>query len=117
MKVDQLKKYCFALDLKDDTEKINAYIAHHKKVWPEILNSIREAGIENAEIYHTGTRLFLTIEANAQFSLEKKAKSDAENPKVQQWELLMWEYQQALPGTPSGTKWVLMDKIFDLNTN
>jgi len=37
------------------------------------------------------------------------------NPKVQEWEALMWKFQQALPNTPEGTKWVLMEKIYDLN--
>jgi L-rhamnose mutarotase len=34
---------------------------------------------------------------------------------VQEWEALMWEFQQALPNTPAGSKWVLMDKIYNLN--
>ena len=40
---------------------------------------------------------------------------DGDNPKVQEWEALMWKFQQALPNTPEGTKWVLMEKIYDLN--
>lgn len=111
----QPKNYCFALDLQNDPEKIKAYKDHHKKVWPEILQSIRASGIEKAEIFHTGTRLFMRIEVNADFTLEEKAKKEVADPKVQEWEQLMWEYQQALPNTPPGTKWVLMDKIFDLN--
>jgi L-rhamnose mutarotase len=39
---------------------------------------------------------------------------DNANPKVQEWENLMWKYQQSLPGTKPGGKWVLMNKIFDL---
>jgi L-rhamnose mutarotase len=33
---------------------------------------------------------------------------------VQEWEQLMWKYQQALPGSKPGEKWRLMEKIFDL---
>jgi len=39
---------------------------------------------------------------------------DAANPKVQEWEALMWKYQQPLPGTAPGEKWMLMDKIYHL---
>ncbi|MEQ8812616.1 MAG: L-rhamnose mutarotase, partial [Imperialibacter sp.] len=39
---------------------------------------------------------------------------DANNPKVQEWEKLMWKYQQALPAAKPGEKWLLMDKIFSL---
>ena len=38
---DQRKKYCFALDLKEDETLMEAYIEHHKKVWPEILQQIK----------------------------------------------------------------------------
>jgi L-rhamnose mutarotase len=111
----ELHKYCLALDLKDEPEKIDAYIQYHKQVWPEINQSIKASGIQNAEIYHTGNRLFMILEVDDTFSFEKKASMDGDNPKVQEWEALMWKFQQALPNTPEGTKWVLMEKIYDLN--
>ena len=43
------------------------------------------------------------------------AQMDAKNPTVQRWEKLMWKYQKSIPGLPKGTKWGLMNKIFDLN--
>ncbi len=109
-----MKRYCLALDLKDDPALIAEYEDYHRKVWPEILQSIRDAGIEQMEIYRTGNRLFMIMEVNDDFSFEKKAKADAANDKVQQWEQLMWKYQQALPGSKPGEKWVVMEKIFDL---
>jgi L-rhamnose mutarotase len=33
---------------------------------------------------------------------------------VQEWEQLMWKYQQALPGAQAGEKWRIMDRIFSL---
>ncbi|OYX85880.1 MAG: hypothetical protein B7Y83_03325 [Flavobacteriales bacterium 32-34-25] len=41
---------------------------------------------------------------------------DANNPKVQEWEELMWKFQQALPFAKSGEKWMLMEKIFELKS-
>jgi len=110
-----MKKYCLALDLKDDLDKINEYKDYHQDIWPEISKSLKDSGILNAEIYNTGNRLFMIIEVDKTFSFEKKLKMDLENPKVQEWEELMWNYQQALPQSEKGSKWVLMDKIFDLN--
>ena len=110
-----MKKYCLALDLKDDVDKINEYKDYHQDIWPEISKSLKDSGILNAEIYNTGNRLFMIIEVDKTFSFEKKLKMDLENPKVQEWEELMWNYQQALPQSDKGSKWVLMDKIFDLN--
>lgn len=109
-----MKRYCFALDLINDSELIKEYIEYHKNVWPEIIQSLKVSGIKNAEIYHVADRLFLLIDTNAEFSLEKKGKLDAENPIVQKWETLMWKYQKALPNSKPGEKWVLMDCIFEL---
>jgi L-rhamnose mutarotase len=109
-----VKRYCLALDLKDDAQLIAEYESYHRKIWPEIAASIRDAGIEQMEIYRTGNRLFMIMEVNDTFSFEKKTASDTTNPKVQEWEQLMWKYQQALPGSKPGEKWVLMDKIFYL---
>ena len=107
-------RFCLALDLKDDPGLIAEYEDYHKKVWPEILDSIRSSGIEVLDIYRTGNRMFMIIEANDDFSFEKKAATDASNEKVQDWETLMWKFQQALPWAKPGEKWILMNKIFSL---
>jgi len=107
-------RYCLALDLKDDPKLIAEYEKYHKNVWPEIIKSIKDSGIEILDIYRTGNRLFMIIEPNADFSFEKKAAMDIVNPKVQEWEELMWKFQQVLPWAKQGEKWILMDKIFEL---
>jgi len=107
-------RYCFALDLVDDEQLINEYEAYHKKVWPEIIASIKNAGITALEIYRVTNRLFMIMETNSVFSFEKKAADDLLNPIVQQWETLMWKYQQALPTAKPGEKWMQMNKIFEL---
>lgn len=109
-----LQKYCFALDLKDDEQLIEAYKVYHKEVWSEIIESIKTAGIEDLEIYLVGNRLFMIMVVNDTFSFERKDEMDANNPKVQEWEALMWDYQQALPTAKPNEKWLLMEKIFQL---
>jgi L-rhamnose mutarotase len=56
----------------------------------------------------------MILEAGDHFSFEAKAAADAANERVVEWETLMWKYQQALPGSKPGQKWVLMQKIFSL---
>jgi L-rhamnose mutarotase len=109
-----MQRFCFALDLKPDPALIAEYEAQHRTVWPEVLASLRRAGIESLEIYRIENRLFMVLEAGDDFSFEKKAMLDAANPKVQEWEMLMWKYQQALPTASPGEKWVLMRQIFSL---
>ena len=107
-------RYCFALDLKDDPVLIAEYERYHEQIWPEIDASIRKSGITDMEIYRMGNRLFMIMETDTSFSFETKAAADADNPKVQEWENLMWTYQQALPTAEPGEKWIVMKKIFQL---
>lgn len=108
------RRFCFALDLKDDPDLIAAYDRHHRNVWPEILRSIRDSGIEDMEIYRSGNRLFMVMQTADDFSFEAKAAADLADPRVREWETLMWTYQQALPTAAPGEKWVRMDRIFAL---
>jgi len=109
------KRYCLALDLKDDPDLIKTYREYHENVWPEITASIKDAGVEKLDIYHVENRLFMIMETNQDFSFEKKQQADENNPKVQEWETLMWRYQQAIPGSKPGEKWRLMEHIFELD--
>ncbi len=109
-----MKRFALALDLKDHPDLIQKYIEHHQQVWPEILDSIRDSGIQNMEIYRTANRLFMLIETEDDFSFARKQEMDGSNPKVQEWEALMEEYQQRLPFAKPGEKWVLMERIFAL---
>ena len=109
-----MRKYCFALDLKDDIKLINAYKKYHESIWPEITVSLVDSGIDNLEIYCVGNRLFMIMEVGKSFSLEKKTILDASNSKVQEWEKLMWNYQKSLPFAKKNEKWMLMEKIYQL---
>jgi L-rhamnose mutarotase len=108
------RRLCLTLDLKDDPALIAEYKRYHQKIWPEITDSIKAAGIEDMEIYLLGTRLFMIMEVNEQFSFEAKAESDRQNRKVQDWERLMWQFQQPLPDAKPGEKWLRMERIFKL---
>jgi len=108
------RRYCLTLDLKDDPKLIAEYRKYHEKIWPEITQSIKDFGIEDMEIYLLGTRMFMIMEVNDSFSFEAKAAADRANPKVQEWEKLMWKFQQALPQAQDGEKWLRMERIFKL---
>ncbi len=107
-------RYCLALDLKNDPALIAEYERYHEKIWPEIGASIRESGIKDMEIYRIENRLFMIMETDETFSFEQKSVKDSANPIVQEWEKLMWQYQQALPTAKPGEKWMLMERIFAL---
>lgn len=111
-----MKRYCFTCDLKDDPKLIEKYKWYHAREnqWPEINQSIKDKGVEALEIYLFGNRMCMIMEVQDDFSFENAAKMDAENPKVREWEKLMWDFQQAVPGANPGEKWVLMEPVYAL---
>ena len=110
------QRFCFACDLKENPELIKLYREYHApgNAWPEITDSIKSAGVIDMEIYLTGNRMFMIMEVNETFNPAEKAKMDSMNPKVQEWEQLMWNFQMAVPWAKKGEKWVEMERIFKL---
>ena len=111
-----MQRLVYALDLHDDPELIAEYEAWHRRdrIWPSIIDSLRRSGITNLEIFRTGNRLILIIDAPEDFSPAAKAAADANDLQVQAWEKLMWTFQKPLPWASPGSKWVLTDRIFSL---
>ena len=109
-------RLCFALDLKDDPAIVEQYRRYHAPGGPPaaVTQALRESGVQVLEIYLCGNRLFMVMEGSAEFSLQAKAQADANNPEVQRWEDLMWQFQQRLPWSEPGQKWVPAQKIYDL---
>ncbi len=109
-------RHCFATDLKDNPELIEKYKMYHKpgNGFPAVAKSIRDAGIVEMEIYLIANRLFMIMEVDDSFDAAAKAKADATSEEVQQWETLMWQFQQALPWAKTGEKWLEMEEIFKL---
>jgi len=110
------RQYCLTLDLNDDEELIREYEQYHKRgnVWPEVIDSIRESGILDMQIYRSGTQLIMVMTATDSFSFEDKAQRDSENPKVIEWERLMAKFQHTDIDASADAKWRMMNNIFDL---
>lgn len=110
-----MQTYLLVCDLKDEPEAIQAYVDCHKSVSPEIIESIRAAGILQMSIYRWRNRLSMILVGDENFSFEKKAKLDSVNPKVQEWEAFLGQYQTNLPGTPPNWRWAITERIFEFD--
>jgi L-rhamnose mutarotase len=108
------RRYCLTLDLKNDPVLIAEYKRYHESVWPEITQSLKDAGVIDMEIYLLGARMFMIMEVSEGFSFAKKARMDLENPKVREWEDLMGKFQNPLPNASPVERWQLMEKVFEL---
>ena len=111
-----VKRYCQTLDLRDNPELIAEYRRLHSAegIWPEIMAGIRAVGILEMEIYLLGTRLFMIVEAPADFDWDSAMQRLATLPRQAEWEALTAKYQQAGAGATSNEKWQLMERIFHL---
>ena len=107
-------RHCLTLDLKDDVAVIAEYKRYHVQIWPEVKKSLLDAGVRDMEIYLLGTRMFMIMDVDDDFSLSAKAAADAANAKVQEWETIMSGFQQPLPGSRPGQRWVPMERVFSL---
>ncbi len=111
-----MTRICLALDLVDDAALIAEYEHWHRvgNTDPAVTQSIRDAGIDNMEIYRAGTRLFMIIDANERYSPEDKAQADAANPAVVAWEAKMRRMQHPIPAAGPEGSWHPMGRIFRL---
>lgn len=108
------RRHCLAIDLEDDPEAIAEYDLYHRAVWPGVLRSLRDVGVEDMEIYRTGNRLFMIMEVSEGFSFEAKAHADEANPRVVEWEEIMGKLQKPLPWVAPGERWARMERVFKL---
>lgn len=108
-------RHLLALDLKDDAALIAQYEQHHRRIWPEIAAHLKRHGVAGMEIWRLGTRMAMVMETDdAVYDAAAMAAAMENDPKVREWEELMWRFQAPTPWTPAGQKWIAMEKIFDL---
>ena len=76
-----MEKYACKAVLKEG--KKEEYIRRHDEIWPELVEVLKSAGIENYSIWLCGNELFGYYEcANG---IEYAGKVQAESPVVQRW--------------------------------
>jgi len=108
-------RYVLTVNLKDDPEVIAAYRQHHHRVWPEVVDSLRRAGIERMDIHLLGRQLVMVLELFDGRDLRRTlAAHVASSPRVAEWERLMRSLQEPAPDAPPGEWWAMMEPVFRL---
>ena len=109
-----MKLFAQAIDLKDDPERIDEYVCHHRAVWPEVTDGLRAIGIRSMRIFRGGTRLFMLIETDDGFDPARDYQTYARDPRTRAWDELMRTFQQPAPFARAGEWWTPLEEIFDI---
>jgi L-rhamnose mutarotase len=109
-----MTRHVLTVDLRDDPAAIARYTAHHREVWPEVISSLRRAGVREMQIYILDRRLVMVIEVDGEDVRAAFAQHMASGPRVTEWETLMRGLIQPPAGAGVGEWWTVMRPIFHL---
>jgi len=102
-----------AIDLKDDSV-VATYREYHRRVWAEVLESLRASGVLDLQIYLLGRRIVMIADLEDGADLRRAfATRMASHPRVEEWERLMMSLQQPAPGAAAGEWWTAMEPVFE----
>ncbi len=94
-------------------EKLTEYKRYHAKIWPEIADAIRAAGITNYSIFYRQGQLFSYLEyTGPDDEFEARMATLAQAPRMREWWDIMEPMQIPDPNRPAGTWWSDMDEVF-----
>lgn len=113
-------RHCFALDLVDQSQAIEAYEAWHRprKTPAEVITFFRNQGVEDLQIFRAGNRLFMILDLRDEVSAADFANA-GNSVGMKAWAEKMSAYQKPIAfgsvgvQTPSQS-WVPMSELFNL---
>jgi len=102
-------------NLVADPKLQNQYLTYHATQfdkWPELSNGFCNADFQQLLLYRNGRQLMLVISIPKGESLKKLNRRTTENnPRVDEWNALMKQYQEGIPGTKHGETWVNLTPV------
>ena len=110
-----MTRHVLIVNLRDDPAAIAAYREHHRRVWPEVVESLRRSGVERMDIHLLGRTAVMVVDLADGLDVERVfAAHKASSPRVVEWESLMKSLQEPTPEAAPGEWWAKMEPIFRL---
>lgn len=76
--------------------------------WPEVANGFCNAGFQQLLVFRNGRQLMLIISIPENENLDElNPKTTENNPRVNEWNVLMAKYQEGIDGAEAGETWVV----------
>ena len=99
--------------LKDDPDLQRQYQEYHDNAWPDVVECIKEIGVENLHIWQTGRQLFMVAEVSESFDFEAGLGAYLDlSPRCREGESIMDGFQEAPPNAKLGEKWAVLDHVY-----
>jgi len=102
-------------NLVEDTSLQKEYMEYHKtqfEKWPEVSNGFCHANFQQLLVFRNGRQLLLIISIPKGESLDHlNPKTTENNPRVDEWNILMGNYQVGIDDAPKGTTWVMFSPL------
>ena len=106
-----MKRHGFVI--RANPETLEAYKRIHIKIWPEIEQAIREAGITNYSIYYKDGFLFAYYEyTGPEAEYEARLAQMANAPRMREWWDMTETMQVPLETRKEGEWWASMEEVF-----
>ena len=104
-----MPRYAFKLRIR--AEAIEEYEREHTRVWPELLQKLKEVGISDYSIFRRGQDLILTLRV-ADF--EKAWEELDRDPVNQRWQQFMSRLFEPVPDKAPEERFAMMKEVFYL---
>lgn len=108
------QRFVKLLRLADYPGAAEAYKKAHSEVWPEIIQGIREVGVELMDIYVLDGIGVMIMEVEDGVDVDAAMERLAGLPRQAEWERYVSQYQQCSSDDTSAGKWKQMEQIFRL---
>jgi L-rhamnose mutarotase len=104
-------RVCFLLKVRPD--KVEEYKARHSKVWPEMLDALRETGWHNYSIFLKPDGLLVAYLETDDF--EECCAAMKNHPVNARWQAEMTTYFESLSGNGPDDNMFPLEEIFHLD--
>jgi hypothetical protein len=102
-------------NLVKDEAKQREYLQYHAtqfEKWPEVSNGFCNASFQQLLVFRQGRQLMLVISIPKGASLDElNPRTTQNNPRVDDWNALMKQYQEGIAGTKPGETWVFLQPV------
>jgi L-rhamnose mutarotase len=104
-----MHRYAFRLRIKPDA--IEEYELEHTRVWPEMLDRLKAAGISDYSIFRRGQDLFLYLRAD---DFDRAWEQLDRDPVNRRWQQFMSRFFEPQPDARPGERFPMMKEVFYL---